>query len=116
MDFFTALQSADDGENIVRARVARRAEHAHEAFRGFGCRGGQFFKTDGRVDIITVVTSPDKKFSMLSLNNARLKAGSRAARALTVSLKSRVNVIVQFLVSVFYIPAIGFWRSYSQSS
>jgi hypothetical protein len=49
---FTLLQETDDFEQIIRPRIARRSEHAHEALGG-DMRGlGKFRESDGRIDVV----------------------------------------------------------------
>src|SRR5208282_5216026 len=49
---FAALQEADDLEEIVGARVARRPQHSHEAFGRDACGFSEVRKAKGRVDVI----------------------------------------------------------------
>src|ERR1039457_6160840 len=49
---FAALEKSDDLEEIAGARVARRAQHSHEAFGRDACGFGEVRKAKGRVDVI----------------------------------------------------------------
>ena len=99
------LQVADDAEEIACLRIAARAEHADKAFRRRAGRRAELLKTDRRFDVVAQdrlagIDIAGSMVSMPSRSSASAKAGSRATRFCTSSLKSRVTAMARLLIIV----------------
>ena len=92
------LNAADDLEQVASVGIASRPEHSHEALGRLVGKGAKLLEPHGGVDVVTQhdlarIDVPGKQAFDAFLQQSFWNAGSRSARACTVSLKSRVSGI-----------------------